>query len=1727
MQIIGSGGGKSGGGGGGISEDPDTLSSLATARIVDLIGEGPIEGLVNGEFSIYLDGVPLRDIDGTANYRPFNWQWTPGTQSQQPIPGFLGTEQENSVGLQIHQSEGKVIRSIPDATADSVRVTLAVNGLTETTAEGKVQGSEVKYKLWARVAAGAWSLVFDGSISGKTGSRYQRSHEIKLEQLGPGPYEVAVERVSSDAVSALIVNSLFWDSYAVINYELFSYPNSALVATAVDGRYFSQIPQRQYHVKGLIVRVPANYDPIKRTYATTGPGTTGGGWDGTWKSAWTNNPAWCFYDLVTNTRYGLGTRISDAQISKWEMYKIAKYCDGMVPSGLTNNVFDYVGSSGISSGGNTQASVPIATGNLEPRFTLNVVINTREDAYKVLNNLASVFRGMAYWSSGMVTLTQDSPGDPQFQWTNANVTDGVFNYEGSGRSQRHTVATVGWNDPSESFTQKFEYVEDREGIARYGVRPIDIVAFGCTSRGQARRVGLWLLYTERVEKGAITFKAGLDSATVRPGAIGKILDAHRAGARWGGRVISSTTTDLTMDAPLALTAGTYELSVMMKDGTLVERTVTIGADGTFTTLTVGTAFVVAPAPMAIWTLSSSTLTQTLVRVVNVRQEGSSVFEITALEHEPSKYAAIEEGLPIEQHDHTILSLSGVYKVSNLLAEENTYRPDVDVSVRANVDISWDSPINAPVRGYLVRMVSKGQTYEPGETSSTSVTIPGVPPGQYTVSVRVVDVLGRIGPIVSTTVTVDGVDLIPPPDVTGFAGSVVSGGVKVSWDPCTVTDYAETELRLGSDWDSGTLLFVGKANYWIALSPPEGTYTLWAKHRDFSGNESENATDLIYEVILITGGSLILQVDRFPFFSFGSSTSHTAIAPGDTPITFTAKLTGTTGVASFTAEAFTARTGGTSLGTFTLGGSGNSRTMTAAQFVSLGTSGSVRRVRVTASLGGATDFIDVFRQDPSTTDPYLFLSNPAHSVPTDENGLFGDYSDATTAAVVYEGTTDTTPDWTFSKTADAGMTATINGGAGPVANPATVTVAVTDMTIPTGIVLITATQTGETDLTAEFVVDKQEASTSGYTAVWSPRSEIQLPLSDTGAVLSYADAWSELKIIRNGKTDDTANWTLTKQDVNVTSTLTGARVDVTSFVDPGAVGARETLTIPNAATVGWSNQYFDIAYADGVFLAYHVDSAGTWTGMLRSTDYETWTVVNASAAGRWALVAHDQGSWVLADTGSGTGHVGTVQRSTDGGLTWGPVSLPSTIYTPTRLAAGGGKLLLAGGTTSGYQSSNGGASWSAITFPGAQCQGLYYVLGTWYYADWSATAVYRSTNGGSSWTDETSDWPLESGYLGTTRLPARMIEFKGRAIAVCYLLGNKARYRDPGGKWITVTLPITLATYPELIIVGEVLWMVVPATVSAYTLDGKTWYASENINPVSYEVGVITSESLDIGYLPTYNRTTPATFRFPLESTSGTDGGVVVTATKAGAADIEAVLPVLKGTTSRDAYAFSANPAYLVLQATSDGVVKSFANATMNFAAQKNGVDDTANWTWTWTTTNLTPSSGTGPSITITGMTQSADVGYITVTFSKAGQAVQTETLAVQKVRGSLPAGPGVGGAFAAVSSTTTHITLRFKSDGRVQVRKTSGGTFTELTTWTGLISSSNSTYWIKVIPAAGTHALVSGTENTWLAMTSDRDYVMEDATSGVHVYNFDILFATDNAGTGETIGFGSMKLIVP
>lgn len=970
-------------------------------------------------------------------------------------------------------------------------------------------------------------------------------------------------------------------------------------------------------------------------------------------------------------------------------------------------------------------------------------------------------------------------------------------------------------------------------------------------------------------------------------------------------------------------------------------------------------------------------------------------------------------------------------------------------------------------------------------------------------------------------TVQAVNEVPQ-DVEGAGWEIKPLQVRIYWDRWLGEAPLEIELRVGSTWAGAELLWTGVATDYKHARPPNGTYRVWLAYRR-GGVYSENPVSLDITVDdsidQFGNGLLRLTTDRFPYFLFADGTTHTAQAPGADPITFTATLFGLKGTASFAAEAFDSDDD--SLGAVTLGGSGNVRTMTAAQFVAPGTSGSVRYVDVTATLGSASDTLRVFRADPTITEARIYLSNPTHAVPTDANGENGDYSGASTEVQVFEGVTDVTDEWSIAITPDSGVTATINGGAGPVTGTLSVTVAVSDMTIPDGAVLVTASKTGEDDLTASFRVTKSE-STGAYTSYWDPRSEIVLPVDAQGNVASYADAFSTLRILK-GNADDSANWTFSKVDTNVTSTIsTGGRVDVTALLALGELGTT-TETTQTPWPSGWGSAH-QIIYGGGVWLQI---GYGSTSKIRRSTDdMATWQEVDTGlTAGTLRIGGYVGGVFVI--TGGSGLYIDRIIRSADGGLTWVDDTLPGSVqaYTLSRV---GDELIIGGSTTAGYRTDDGD-TWTSHTAPGNGCH-FAGVGSAWASVDLSGV-LRGSANGGSSWT--TIDLAAVTGRTGLAALYARA--FRGRLVAALY----KTAGADPsmvvtstnGLAWAACALPATYSQPDFLDVVAGVLYMVDSAGETFYSADGLTWGSSgDNVTsdispPSAWENYVHIHDAWPGDFIPALELTTRSLVRAPLLATSASEGAVTVTATKPGEFDIVRTLIVRKGAVGQDIYTSYAAPAMLLLPATSDGVVTSYDNATITAYVLRNGVDDTANWSWTYTTTNLTPSSGTSNSITITAMGNSPNTGTISFRASKAGQQDITGTLAVNKVLGSEPSGPRIGAAFNAISFSHTEIGLRFKTDGRFQVRKGSGGSWADAGTWAGAVTSANSSYWLRV--EASGHALDSGTTGTWLAMTSDRDYVLSDASSGTHTTSLQVMFATDSSGANAVLGFGSLQLIVP
>jgi predicted phage tail protein len=819
--IIGAGGGGKGGGASArvAQEAPDSLRSKAYARVVDLISEGEIEGLVDGLQSVYLDDTPIQNADGTTNFSGVTLETRNGTQQQSYVSGFSSVENEVAVGVEVKANQ-PVVRSITDPDVDAVRVKISVPQLTnQDTTNGDLNGSTVSFAIDRQVNGGGFVEVVSDTISGKTTTKYQRSYYVPLAGLtgGNASWEIRVRRITADSTSSAIQNRTFVDSYTEVIESKLRYPNSALVALRVDASQFSAIPRRSYDMKLLRVRVPANYDPTTRAYS--------GVWNGTFKIAWTDNPAWCFYDLVTSTRYGLGGYIPEAQVDKWALYRVAQYCDQLVPNGL---------------------------GSTEPRFTCNLYLQSREQAYKVVQDMASIFRGMVYWSGGAITVTQDAPVDPVYQFAASNVVDGEFSYQGSSAKARHTVALVTWNDPEDFYRQKVEYVEDAAGIARYGIVQSEVVALGCTSRGQAHRVGKWLLYSEQSESEIVTFRTGLEGAVVRPGDVIKVADPTRGGMRLGGRIAAATTSTVTLDQDLPADLP-WRLSVVLPNGTIEERQVG-PTFGTLSerTLTVTIPFSQAPQVDAIWVLASSIIEPQLFRVVAVAERDPGVHEVTALAHNPSKYAAIEEGLALQPRSITVLS-DMPSAPTGLAMQESLYR--VKDRAQVLVQVSWNE-VQGAIAYRLSYRVAGGNVETLPLTSANYAEIRDAQEGAYEFSLRAIGITRKESVAATLSATVLGKTL-PPSDVTGFLVQRRVTDLLLSWDELLDADLAGYEVRVGPGWDNAQLVAKTAGTQMVHDQSAAGLYPYHIRAVDTSGNYSAQVATF---VLTLLAPSTVRQFD---------------------------------------------------------------------------------------------------------------------------------------------------------------------------------------------------------------------------------------------------------------------------------------------------------------------------------------------------------------------------------------------------------------------------------------------------------------------------------------------------------------------------------------------------------------------------------------------------------------------------------------------------------------------------------------------------------------------------------------------------------------------------------------------------------------------------------------------------------------------------------------------------
>lgn len=726
---------KGGKGGGGTAraaqEDPNSLQSQATAKVLDVIGEGEIVGLVDGLKSVYFDETPLQNPDGSYNFAGVSVEQRVGLPDQDFIPGFTQAENTREINTEVTTLLGAVTRSITDQAVTVARVTIRVPQLyKQDTTNGDLKATSVSVKISVQADGGGYTDVHTMTFTGKTNSGYQRSVDIRLPN--GVTRNVRVTRITADSAVASVSDETFWDLLTEVVEAKLSYPDTAMIGLTVDARQFgSNIPTRSYDVKGLKVEVPSNYNPVTRVYT--------GIWDGTFVRAWTDNPAWVLRDIALSKRYGLGNRVSENAPDKWALYEIAKYNDGLVPDGF---------------------------GGTQPRYTINCVINTPAQAYEVMNSIASNCRAVTYWGSGAIMTTQDRPEDPSFLITPSNIVGGDPSYSRiTPVERRRSVAVVYWNDPEDGYRLTPEFYEDPELIRRFGRRGDStddaVTAFGVTNRGQAHRMCKWILEDEAPgSNSVVNYQAGDDHGFLEPGRVGVLEDPKFTAARRGGRVRSALANSVQLDAAVTLAAGqAYTLRVMLPDGTTNARTVT-NAAGTHTTLNLsGAAYGTPPAAGAVWALESNVVANRQWRIRQMTTD-EAPYEVTAILHDPTKYARVELESNIETANFLSLPTGPLQAPTQIEAFEFLFE-DGTAAV-PSVQVSWDPSQDPRVTFYQAQYRAPGGNWEAfADSIDVARVVRGVAPGTWYFRVRALDSLGRKTQWVEANAVLDGqIDALP-------------------------------------------------------------------------------------------------------------------------------------------------------------------------------------------------------------------------------------------------------------------------------------------------------------------------------------------------------------------------------------------------------------------------------------------------------------------------------------------------------------------------------------------------------------------------------------------------------------------------------------------------------------------------------------------------------------------------------------------------------------------------------------------------------------------------------------------------------------------------------------------------------------------------------------------------------------------------------------------------------
>ncbi|MDM9639393.1 host specificity protein J [Acinetobacter nosocomialis] len=742
---------------------PDSAQSKTYIKVLYGLAEGEIEGLANGLQSIYLEETPLQNADGSFNFENVKVDFRRGTNDQEYIEGFPAVESETAIDVEL-KSETPWVRAFSNLDLDAVRLRLKWGPLrSQDATNGDVSGVTIEYAIDLQTDGGIWNEVLKTKISDKTSANYERAHRIDLPRADSG-WLVRVRRLTPNSTSEFISDKMYISAVTEVIDAKLRYPNTALLGLQYDAETFGNVAKIAADTKGRILKVPTNYNPATRQYV--------GMWDGTFKEAYSNNPAWIYYDICTADRYALGDRLTPFMVDKWSLYRLAQYCDQMVPDGL---------------------------GGQEPRFTCNVYLQSAESAFEILTKLAGVFRAITFWDGNSIICDADIPQDTYFTYTRANVIDGNFEYSGTRARDRHNVVKIAWDNPANHYKTEYEFVRDGKAIAEAGqVRILEIDAWGCTSRGQAQRAGWWALKSEQLETRTVSFKVGLDGHIPQPGRVIDIADPLFAGRANGGRVskISADRKSISLDRDDVVAVAGDRLIINGEDGKAQTRIVQ-SISGRVVTVTHEFD---AIAAQNVWVIDAQDLATMKFRVISITQDESHQFSVTAIQYNPAKFDAIDKGAYFDEVPISIVNPTIQDPVTDVvITSEN--RIDQGINV-ATMIVSW-----AQAKGAVKYLVEwrkdDGSWLKLPVTGNNSVEVPGIYAGQYQARVTAISAFEIASlPVYSVLTELSGKQGLPPKPAFIQATGILFG-IKLNWGfPSSgALDTAYTEIRVSPDGTS--------------------------------------------------------------------------------------------------------------------------------------------------------------------------------------------------------------------------------------------------------------------------------------------------------------------------------------------------------------------------------------------------------------------------------------------------------------------------------------------------------------------------------------------------------------------------------------------------------------------------------------------------------------------------------------------------------------------------------------------------------------------------------------------------------------------------------------------------------------------------------------------------------------------------------------------------------------